>query len=59
MQWLNDRDLNTNFFHAKASQRVTKNKIDGIKNNDGRWLYDDNEIRGHVDDYFRTLFTSY
>ena len=35
--WLKERDRNTNFFHAMASQRQRKNKSEGIMDSNGDW----------------------
>lgn len=36
--WLKARDKNTKIFHAKASLRKRKNRIEGVKYNAGNWL---------------------
>ena len=35
--WLKERDKNTKFFHAQASERCKQNTILGIWDEQGRW----------------------
>ncbi|PON78325.1 Endonuclease/exonuclease/phosphatase [Parasponia andersonii] len=50
--WLKWRDRNTRFFHCKASQRQSRNKIWGLIDNNGIWRDEKHEIEAVVVDYF-------
>lgn len=56
--WLKDGDKNTSFFHAKATIREQVNKISGLRDANGNWIVDKQQMEKVVDDYFRELFTS-
>ena len=56
--WLSKGDRNTRFFHGRAYQHQRRNKILGLKNEDGVWREDKAEVAGlimqHFDNIFRT-----
>ena len=54
--WLKYGDKNTKFFHSKASQRRQRNHIKGIKNGEGQWVEDMEDIVNVAVDYFDNLF---
>ncbi|XP_075650022.1 uncharacterized protein LOC142620549 [Castanea sativa] len=56
--WLKHGDKNTKFFHSNASQRRRRNHIQGIKNSDGAWLEEEEEIAEVAADYFDNLFNA-
>ena len=56
ISWLRHGDKNTKFFHSKASQRRRKNHIRGIKNSQGQWVEDLEEVVAVASDYFENLF---
>ncbi|XP_057249417.1 uncharacterized protein LOC130590851 [Beta vulgaris subsp. vulgaris] len=49
---------NTAYFHHKASQRKKRNYIHGVKDKDGVWQTEQENIEREVDRYFDTIFTS-
>ncbi|XP_048498167.1 uncharacterized protein LOC125496683 [Beta vulgaris subsp. vulgaris] len=53
-----DGDRNTAYFHHKASQRKKRNYIHGLKDRDGVWQTEEENIEREVDRYFDTIFTS-
>ncbi|XP_028113864.1 uncharacterized protein LOC114311894 [Camellia sinensis] len=57
--WLKDRDRNTAFFHAKASQRQKKKAISGLGNGRGEWCSKPAELEKIVISYFQDLFTTH
>lgn len=54
---IKDGDLNTTYFHHKASQRKKQNKINGIYDYD-IWKIKAEEIENEVETYFRKIFSS-
>ena len=57
MSWLKHGDRNTKFFHSKASQRRRMNYIKGIKNANGVWVEEVEEVAEVAFDYFVNIFT--
>ncbi|XP_075635261.1 uncharacterized protein LOC142607603 [Castanea sativa] len=58
LNWFQEGDRNTSFFHAKASARFKKNYIEGLFDDHGTWQEDETKIREVVVDYYNKLFTS-
>jgi hypothetical protein len=54
--WLREGDRNTKFFHQRAAWRARKNRIRKLRRGDGEWVHDKEEMKGMVNDYFRTLY---
>lgn len=54
--WISIEDRNTTFFHRKTISRRRRCKVEAIKNNEGQWLYDKEDIKNHVVHYFTELF---
>lgn len=55
-EWISHGDRNTSFFHKKTITRRKKNWITAIKNDLGKWLYDNNDIKAHAMN-FSLLYT--
>ena len=56
--WLKERDKNTKFFHAQASERRKQNTIVGIWDEQGNWC-DEKESIAHVAiSYFKNIYTT-
>ena len=51
-------DRNTRFFHEKASARYKKNFIEGLLDENGRWLEGDEHVEELMLQYYESLFTS-
>ncbi|KAF8390802.1 hypothetical protein HHK36_025330 [Tetracentron sinense] len=56
--WLHLGDRNTKFFQATMLQRRQRNRINALKNEDGRWLNTDGEISSMITTHFTSLFSS-
>ncbi|KAF7831272.1 ribonuclease H [Senna tora] len=54
--WLKEGDLNTKFFHRKASQRKRRNMIFRIRDDHNRVHSDLDGINNTITSYFRNLF---
>ncbi|CAM8920557.1 unnamed protein product [Rhodiola kirilowii] len=57
-EWLKNGDRNTAYFHAKASQRKRRNRIEKLKNSSGELCYSDSGITAIVTQYFTDIFQS-
>ena len=51
-------DKNSKFFHCRATQRMRKNSILKIKNEDGGWSSNSETVAETLTAYFQNLFTS-
>ncbi|KAK8547800.1 hypothetical protein V6N13_027413 [Hibiscus sabdariffa] len=58
VNWLTQGDRNTAYFHARASGRCKKNRIQGLFNENGIWTDKQAEVVGVAMRYFTTLFSS-
>ena len=56
--WLSKGDNNTAFFHSKATKRPRKNLIRGIRDGNGVWLTDQDDIGIVMERYYKELFSS-
>jgi len=56
--WLSKGDNNTAFFHSKATRRLRKNLIRGIRDGNGAWLTDQDDIGQVMENYYKELFSS-
>ncbi|XP_075662942.1 uncharacterized protein LOC142632422 [Castanea sativa] len=58
LSWLKSGDKNTKFFHSKASQRRRRNFIQGIKNSEGVWVDEIEDVAEVAVHYFENIFSS-
>lgn len=58
VKWVNEGDNNTKYFHSRATQRLRKNKILEIKDNEGFWHDQQSDISEVLVNYFQDLFSS-
>lgn len=56
--WYQSGDRNTRFFHTIASQRRRKNRIIGLKDNNGVWQGSDEDMQSIVLNYFSSIYQS-
>jgi len=50
--WLKKGDLNTRYFHCRASQRNKRNYITGLENKARLWMEDEAEMGKIIERYF-------
>lgn len=58
LQWLNDRDANTHFFHLSTIKRRWGNRILGLQDTVRNWTIDPTNIHDLVVTHFQTLYTT-
>lgn len=58
VDWLKHGDLNTKYFHCRATERNKRNLISGLENEHRDWIEDENQIGDMLISYFSSLFTS-
>lgn len=56
MHWLKDGDMNTHFFHASATIRRKRNRVEKLLDNNGVAVTDKEGLCQIVRDYFVELF---
>ena len=54
--WLKEGDMNSRFFHATASARKRKNSLARLRNSQGQWSSNQDEIDGMIVDFFSLLY---
>lgn len=57
VSWLKEGDRNTKFFHQRATWRARRNRIKRLKDDNGEWCANQQNMEGMVNDYFRNLYT--
>jgi hypothetical protein len=55
-KWLIDGDRNTRYYHLKTVNRRKKNNITMLKDSNGNWVEDIDQIRHLVNEYYINLF---
>lgn len=58
INWFQDGDQNTRFFHSKASTRYQKNLISGMMDSNDCWQEDMRKVEEIVVNYYSNLFSS-
>ncbi|KAK5843110.1 hypothetical protein PVK06_005545 [Gossypium arboreum] len=54
--WLKLGDRNTKFFHSRTINRRKINRITTLRNTNGDWLYDPDEIQQEAVNFFQKLY---
>uniref|UniRef100_A0A2N9F767 RNase H type-1 domain-containing protein n=1 Tax=Fagus sylvatica TaxID=28930 RepID=A0A2N9F767_FAGSY len=57
-EWLKAGDSNTRFFHCRATQRKRRNHIHRLKNNEGVWTENQDQVPHLFLEYYTNLFTT-
>ena len=58
VQWLENGDKNTKFFHGIATQRNRQNFIKGLRDEEGVWQNDEHTFSGLLVGFYEKLFAS-
>jgi hypothetical protein len=56
-KWLTDGDRNTKYYHLKTVQRRRKNNVTMLRNGDGVWVEDVENIHSMVNEFYKDLFS--
>ena len=56
--WLSKGDNNTTFFHSKATKRLRRNLIRGIRDGNGVWRTNHDDIGQVMENYYKELFST-
>lgn len=56
VDWLKGGDRNTKFFHLTTLVRHRRNRIESLKNSEGNYVIEKEELQSLVIDYFNSLF---
>lgn len=54
--WIVEGDRNTRFFHISTLARRKRNKINMLKDGDGKWIIGCKDLQDHIIDFFKNLF---
>ncbi|XP_061345139.1 uncharacterized protein LOC133290994 [Gastrolobium bilobum] len=55
--WIADGDKNTRFYHLKTVMRRCSNIVTRLRNNLNEWIEDPCELKNHVCNFYKDLFT--
>jgi hypothetical protein len=55
-QWLKHGDRNTNFFHSRVTYRQRRNSIVGLRDSDGKWRINPDQVQTILTSYFQNIF---
>jgi predicted XRE-type DNA-binding protein len=58
VDWLKHGDRNTRFFHTCCSERKRRNRITNLKKENNEIIEGQEELKQHIYDYYKSLFTS-
>ncbi|XP_028785542.1 uncharacterized protein LOC114741444 [Neltuma alba] len=54
--WINDGDRNTRYYHLKTVARRRRNKIAMLKDENGEWIENQEELKSLALEFYRNLF---
>lgn len=57
-KWISLGDLNNKFFHMSAVQKRRRNKVSALQTANEQWIYEEQEIKNLVIDFFFVLYSS-
>lgn len=56
-KWIELGDRNTKYFHTSTVIRRRKNRIEALKDDDGRWIVDSSDLEKLVVEYYKRLYS--
>jgi hypothetical protein len=57
-KWLTDGDRNTKYYHLKTVNRRRRNNIVMLKDDNGQWIEDVDQLQKLASDFYRNLFSN-
>jgi len=57
VNWLQQRDANTKFYHLTTLQRRRRNRITTLKDTSGNWTLEQSQVNEMIQHYYKNLFT--
>ncbi|XP_074292612.1 uncharacterized protein LOC141619495 [Silene latifolia] len=57
VEFIKDGDQNTSYFHVSTLVRRWRNKINSLKDDNGEWVHNKEEVKRIVVEYYRQLYT--
>lgn len=58
VQWLNEGDANTKFFHTTTIDRRRKNRILGLNDSIGNWTFDKGAINNIILNHLKNIYST-
>ncbi|XP_072080961.1 uncharacterized protein [Arachis hypogaea] len=55
-EWIVEGDRNTRYYHTKTIIRRGKNRIQKLRNKEGNWIEEEEELKAHVLKHFQDLY---
>lgn len=56
IQWIEDGDANTRFFHTSTIKRRRRNKIIALADSAGNWFFEKNEVHNIIYNHFQSIY---
>ncbi|XP_031095076.1 uncharacterized protein LOC115999360 [Ipomoea triloba] len=56
-EWINSGYRNTKYYHVATAIRNSPTKITSLRDDQGFWITDEHQLKGHVRQYFKELFS--
>jgi hypothetical protein len=57
-KWLSDGDRNTRYYHTKTVSRRRRNNVLMLKNENGQWIEEVEQLQGMVNEFFQIFFSA-
>lgn len=56
VNWLNNGDANTRFFHLTTLKRRIRNHITALKDTNGNWINDEHQLKSMITNFYNDLY---